>query len=304
MKTNFLILILTSVFFASNLFAQEWASDGAEWFYDYGAFEEVGYIKISYMGDTMINEHECKILAKTRFTYNYITNLYDTVFLGNEFTWSDGDKVYIYRHEQFYTLYDFSAQPGEWWVVPETFNTDFCDTIGKIYVDSISNIEINNTELRVLYCSEYENSHWSIGPKIIEKIGSVDSYMFPEVNINCGIADLSEGGALRCYSDNDFGLYSTGIASDCDYIVSVNKNEITDNFFEVTPNPADNYITFKSMFITPNKIEIFDIFGRSQKKINITSANEIIDISSLTNGVYLILLEYEKKIFSYKFIKK
>lgn len=304
MKNKIMLLIMSFIFFSCNLIGQEWASPGAEWYYDYGIFEEIGYVEISNTGDTIIDEQECKILTKTRFTYNHITYLYDTVVLGNEYTWSDGDKVYIYRHGQFYTLYDFSAQPGDWWVVPETYDTDFCDTIGKIYVDSISNIVINNTELRVLYCSEYENSHWSLGPKIIEKIGSVDSYMFPEVNNNCGIADLFEGGPLRCYSDNNFELYSTGIAPECDYIVSVEQNDFFNNSFEVVPNPADNYITFISKLFKPDNIEIFDIFGHPLKKINIQSEKEIIDISVLTKGVYLILFKKNKKFFSYKFIKK
>ncbi|MBC8486608.1 MAG: T9SS type A sorting domain-containing protein [Bacteroidetes bacterium] len=303
MNKIIMILVAVEILMCHQSISQEWAHEGAEWYYDYGIFYYVGYIKITYEGDTVINDQHCKILTKTRITKDLTTYQYDTVFLGNEYTWSDGDKVYIYRHEQFYTLYDFAAQPGDWWIIPETYYTNSCDTIGRIQVDSISSIVINNSTLRVLYCSEYENSHWSLGPKIIEKIGSVYSYMLPEVNTNCGIADLFEGGALRCYSDNDFGLYSTGIASECDYIVSVEKDEVPEKSFEVIPNPSDNYITFISKLFIPDNIEVFDIFGRSQKKINIKNERELIDISGLSKGVYFILINYKKKNFSYKFIK-
>ena len=62
-------------------------------------------------------------------------------------------------------------------------------------------------------------------------------------------------------------------------------------------------IYFKSKIIKPDNIEVFDIFSRSQKKVNIKNKRELIDISGLSKGVYFILIKYEKKIFSYKFIK-
>jgi hypothetical protein len=288
----------------NHLIAQNWAPDGAEWHYDYGVFYIAGYIKIISDGDTIINNQLCKKLRKTNYFKDLTTYQYDTLFIGFEYTWSDENAVYIFRNEQFFKLYDFNAQPGDWWTIPATIE-GVCDSTGRVQVDSISKIVINNDSLRVLYCSAYEDSHWTLGPTIIEKTGPVDSYMLPITTNYCGIADIYEGGNLRCYYDNDFGLYSTGISPYCDYIVNVEKNKSVNLFFNVIPNPADSYIFFISQSVIPDYIEIFDNYGKSMTKININEKCQIVDISGFEQGVYYILIDYNnKQNFSLKFIKK
>ncbi len=300
MKRTLTIIGLILFFFSQNTISQDWAPEGAEWYYDYAAFQVTGYIKIVSSGDTVIDGQLCKTLAKTGFTYDYETEIYETGFIGNEYTWSDTDKVYIYKNGQFYTLYDFSAQAGDSWIIPATF-LGFCDTIGTMVVDSTGSIVINNISLRVIYCNPDESSHWFLGSVIIEKIGPVDSYMLPNMTNNCGVADYFVGGPLRCYSDDVLGLYSTGISPECDYILSVENSEISNDLIKVFPNPARDYVVFETKEVPfDSKIIIMNIFGQEAETLYIKSKKTVLDARGFNEGVYLYRVEIEGKVFNGK----
>ena len=256
-----LLLLITGLLFPGISNSQSWAPQGSEWYYDFQSFNFVGYVKISNTGDTVINSINCTILSKEQIIMDFLNGQVDTVQLGSEYMYSDEDKVYIYRQQTFFTLYDFSANTGDYWEIPALLD-GVCDSTGKIIVDSIETTVINNETLRVLYCSAYDGSHWTLGHKIVEKIGCIDSYMLPEGTSNCGVADVIEAGALRCYSDDSFGLYSTGIAEPCDFIEGINnfqKNDLIDIF----PNPSNGNFTIESDLLNKSKfrIEIYDITG-------------------------------------------
>jgi len=255
-----LLLLITGLLFSGISNSQSWAPQGSEWYYDFQSFNFFGYVKISNIGDTVINGINCAILSKEQIFLDSLGQ-YNTIQLESEYMYSDEDKVYIYRQQTFFTLYDFSANAGDYWEIPALLN-GVCDSTGKIIVDSIETTVINNETLRVLYCSAYDGSHWTLGHKIVEKIGCIDSYMLPVGTTNCGVADIYEAGALRCYSDDDFELYSTGIVEPCDYIEGINdfqKNDLIDIF----PNPSNGNFTIESDLLNKSKfrIEIYDITG-------------------------------------------
>ncbi|NOX47902.1 MAG: T9SS type A sorting domain-containing protein [Chlorobi bacterium] len=295
MKNTLIVLALFCLLSSESIFAQEWAPEGAEWYYDYDAFEVTGYIRIVSEGDTVINGQLCKVLAKTRFTYDYVTGNYETAFMGNEYTWSDTNKVYIYKYGQFYVLYDFSLQTGDSWTIPANY-LGFCDSTGTMVVDSVGSIVVNNDSLRVVYCSPGESSHWFLGSVIIEKIGPLDSYMLPEMTNECGVPDLFEGGPLRCYYDEGFGWYSTGIAAECDYILGVGGRDAKGQLLQVYPNPATDWVAFA--YTLPNKdseavIKITDATG---KLIDVVAVNgqqgqKIWDTRHIKPGAYFYSFE-------------
>lgn len=86
-------------------------------------------------------------------------------------------------------------------------------------------------------------------------------------------------------------------------ITSVPNEAIPDKF-SVYPNPATNHIKIFSEFFLPIKVEILDLTGN----IVITEtidANESIDISSLSTGVYLVRITDKKSnVFIEKVIKQ
>jgi len=304
MKKIFLSLIIIPILAGQVAWGQnEWAPTGATWWYSFNHFGIIGYVKIEYVNDTIINSQLCKILEKKRFVYNYVDEKYDTTYIGKEYTWADSNKVYIYKHNQFYTLYDFSAQPSDWWVIPETFSTG-CDSIGKIKVDSIGTIIINGHSLRVFYCSIYNNSHWSLGHKVIEKIGPIPFYLLPELTENCNAVDLFEGGPLRCYQDDNWGIYSTNISPTCDYIVNIDDYSFHKLMFSIAPNPVVNFLTIQTNIKEQFLISLSNVFGQfiiENKKVT-AQKETILDFTDLLPGVYILRIICGNKQYNYKII--
>ncbi|MFY9417594.1 MAG: T9SS type A sorting domain-containing protein, partial [Bacteroidales bacterium] len=251
-----------------------------------------GYIEIKYIGDSLIDGKVCKVLEKKLYSYDYVTTISDTINLGLEFTYSDSNKVYYYRFDQFFVLYNFNAQPGDWWEIAGWSIPGSCDSIGKIEVDSIGTIVINSDTLKYLKISRKVTSDWQFGSIIVEKIGCIDHYMFPEPFM-CAL-DMNEGGPFRCYFDNTFGLYQSGIASACDYITSIDYLDYPDNNLIIYPNPVKNIlnINWDDKINRQLNIKIFNLTGQLVLETNIEkdNKNQYIDLSTLPSNIYLIKL--------------
>ena len=295
MKHKILLTLLFAVLvqFCFGQNQNEWAPEGATWHYSYNNFSITGYIEIKYIGDSLIDGKVCKVLEKKLYSYDYVTTISDTINLGLELTYSDSNKVYYYRFDQFFVLYNFNAQPGDWWEIAGWSIPGSCDSIGKIEVDSIGTIVINSDTLKYLKISRKDSSDWQLGSIIVEKIGCIDHYMFPEPFM-CAL-DMDEGGGpFRCYFDNTFGLYQSGIASACDYITSIDYLDYPNNNLIIYPNPVKNIlnINWDDKINRQLNIKIFNLTGQLVLETNIEkdNKNQYIDLSTLPSNIYLIKL--------------
>jgi len=288
MKKYLLIILFFSCFTLKSDAQHEWASIGTKWYYDYNQNTSVGYVKIEYIEDTIISNDTCKVLKKTRYTFDY-PGVYNTVFLGNEYLFQSGNKIYNYKYGQFYLLYDFSSNIGDIWTVSATSRYQYsnCDTIGKVYVDSIGEKIINLDTFKIIFTSPYQNSDWIYTGPIIEKIGCY-GYMFPQQYL-CDI-DHNEGGNLRCYSDNE-------IMHD-------------EHFFKIFPNPTNDNVNihlFPQGINILHQIEIYNCFGQLIRKIIVDDSIKYSDynfnIHSLSTGIYLIKINTSYGFFERKIIK-
>ena len=301
MKTKILLTLLFVVIvqFCFGQNQNEWAPDGATWHYSYNNFSITGYIEIKYIGDSLIDGKVCKVLEKKLYSYDYVTTISDTTNLGLEFTYSDSNKVYYYRFDQFFVLYNFNAQPGDWWEIAGWSIPGSCDSIGTIEVDSIGTIVINSDTLKYLRISRKDTSDWQFGSIIVEKIGCIDHYMFPEPFM-CAL-DMDEGGPFRCYFDNNFGLYQSGIVSSCDYITNINISDVGDKNINVYPNPVENVLNIYTKY--ESTLIIRNLIGDVIKNIPLIKGNNVIDVHNLPNGLLIIELRNNQSINFYKIIK-
>ena len=284
MKTLLLSLLL---YFASSLtMAQVWAPSGATWHYDWFSMWYSGYVKIQYTGDTTVAGKSCKILKKERYSYDWNQHTYSTDLIGFEYTYEENNTIYYYRNDQFFKLYDFNATAGGSWEI-SGWGGPLCDSIGSAVVDSTGMTTINSVSLKYLKVSPGPNSYWAFSSDtIIERIGCL-GYMFPEPTC---LVDVYEGGALRCYYDDSFGLYERGSTPACDYITGLADNHPERFFFNVYPVPATSSITLEFTKYVKGKsmIEIFDILGNRMKKIATDKVKLIIDVEDLKSGFYFI----------------
>ncbi len=263
-----------------------WAPPGAEWYYNYQQWDNVGYTKIKYIGDTIIDTKICKKLEKTKFIYSYSSNKYDTTALGEEYTYAKNDTVFYYRFNKFFVLYDFSAQQGNSWQIAGNNNWGECDSVANVTVNTSDTVIINGFNLKRVKVDYNDTLKWLLFGDIIERIGAL-SYMFPENN--CVIDAPSEGGMLRCYYDNELGHYKRGIIQ-CDSIV---KTGIKESFLN------DNYLypNLLTMFSPINikskdklgKVEIFNINGQPVYSVFVESNMYQLNLNFLNNGFYVVV---------------
>ena len=179
--------------------------------------------------------------------------------------------VQAFKWGSFHTLFDFGAQPGDEWMVPnfEPYVYQPCDSFKKVVVESVSTELINGRVLRMLFL-RFEG--WPPSPawfwkgtyqgptyaELIETIGS-KHMLFPR-------AQCTEHAAypapLRCYSDPVFGFYETGEADSCNQIkTSLNEAQLEHDKLKVFPNPSEGIFTISGL-TSDADISIYDLCGR------------------------------------------
>ncbi|MCH8904004.1 MAG: T9SS type A sorting domain-containing protein, partial [Bacteroidetes bacterium] len=194
----------------------------------------------------------------------------DTIPTWYEYVYTDSNRVYNYEFGNFYMLYDFNAQVGDWWEVAAREYYYACDSTGKVQVDSVSTTVINGDTLKVLYTSQKDSSHWSFVVRIIERIGCT-SYLFPHPYTYCGVTFHDEYGPLRCYQDSAFNVYETGAADSCNHIdvLSIEDNPGVAMNISVFPNPfgvSTTIVIKNSQFYHVGEkdlsLVVYDILGK------------------------------------------
>jgi len=283
MKNFTLILLL---FITVNLQSQIWIDHGAVWHYNYSELFGGGFIKITYTEDTLINGQQCQKLIpiKYMFTLDQYSNIVflGTINLPTEYTYSSGDTVFYYKNNQFYTLYNFGAQPGDSWNLGVDTNQFLC-TDSYAHVDSIGTINFNSSVYRWISLSNINNSSVGLSGKIVERFGAFQSYLFPvENNCDSTIAVEFDMISFSCYEDSTFSLYNVS-SNDCEYLLSINDNNNQKSNPLIYPNPTTGIIE-----VHYNNIRSIEVYNSIGNKVFDNKTKNTIDLSFEPNGIYLI----------------
>ena len=192
MKTkNNLIILLLLLVVSYNLKAQtEFAPVGAEWYYNYNNFWNVGYVKITSESDTIIDNVFCKKLVKSIHVYDYVSYNENKGVFGYEYLTQINDSVMIYSDGEFKKLYDFSAEIGDTLLIPGLGHYEEF-THGTAVVTGKGFMEFEGESLRYIDLKHLEDTPWQFScyhnydngyntARICEKIGNISGYLLPE----------------------------------------------------------------------------------------------------------------------------
>lgn len=323
MKRILTLVFLVALFFKLS-FAQEWAPVGAKWYYShyYGSFQELTFIES--VGEEMIESHLCKKLNTWLVYRNWTPDsiFYDTTFMATDYYYTEDDKIYHYDTllNIFNKLYDFSLSPGDSVFVRDTVFTGCDDNYPYMYycsafkyqIDSIDEIMINQSTHKVQYTSRISDADWTFNGfndeiyPVIEQIGSL------KFLLGSSIGGALEGDIswLRCYEDGDTFYRSPFWTDDkpCDYLSPIvypgkTENHLKD-FISVTPNPCTHYISIRyPKNVKFHSYKIINNNGTIVQSENNLKNGESINVSSLTKGVYAILLSMNNNVITKKVIK-
>jgi len=277
---------------------QEFAPIGAVWHYNeypffFFPFAQIGYYQIESVADTLIQGRMCRKLIKNHPVLCTGEHL-------AEFISQEGDTVYYYNWElqEFGILYNFSALPGDMWLI-RTQQYRFDGTTGPetdtlvVAVDSVSEITINNAVLKRQFVSLTPIWNWedSTPRRAIFTEGTgAENYLLYQWFMWVGeLCDTPYPGGLRCYYDPAIGLYETGAAPWCDWVgVSARESVAEPQGIRLFPNPAARAFTIENLRTHPVYFDVFDGQGRAVLRGQSTALRSEVGTATLPPGMYHI----------------
>ncbi len=302
MKTTTFILQL---FLISNISGQNWFGENATWFYecctDYFA---PTYLKMFNAGDTIVNNipaNHIKGDVYVRQSSGEIEiNDFDPII-----AYENNNVIYVLTATGFDTLYNFNSTVNSSW---ELFTNSWVGRM-KATVKDIGQIEINNIELKwmdVEFSFDSLSLNWLIRDTIVEKIGPLNNYFLPWHSLYLG----GGAGEIRCYFDDEIGEYRNPSYShdDCEDLPFYSSvYELTENSFNIFPNPAKNSLFVERESETPHAHLTIDVYNSQGSLIfhNNFDGNQEINLSEEPSQILVIVIRDKGEIiYSKKVLKK
>lgn len=289
-KNLFYLLLLASL----PIHAQDlpWLEVGSEWTYQHGHAFGSEHFQVTF-GITEETTFAGKNCAKmepipiesglpcssiTPPYYYYVSN--DSLFFAKS---SD---------TEFQLAVDFGAGVGDSWnftTGENEFATEYLVT-----VSGISTIEVEGYTLRKLELSYSFNEGSGVEPfifiypsslEVIEVVGSLHQFFTP-FGQN-GVCDFEANTQLQCF-DSPSLSYLNSIFPNCDFILSIDDAQYSSDI-SIFPNPTLNSIVLTGELLkNTDWVEIYNLQGAVVLRHSVSNAGDVIDLSALENGVYLI----------------
>ena len=286
----------------------EFIQTGSEWYYEIH-FDDgsTTYQHLEYTADTTIGNERPKIIVRSNTQYDR-----DTIFteVTHEYILEGNNKVYWWNMdlEEFTTLYDYSAEPGDEWEIK--VGTESI----TVHVDSVGFFEYyDGTMSKRIHISDPGNI---FSGDIVVGYGHMTSF-FPEKLMNRNAGYTVDG--LRCYWVGNALLYHN-CDEDCDAVYAqihagVEENgpstgSVTAGALVVYPNPANNVLfveTWRAASLPNQAYRITNLMGQSLMTGTLNPVEtchgtslQRIDILGLPAGMYFINLGNQTK----KFVKQ
>ncbi|MCP4442381.1 MAG: T9SS type A sorting domain-containing protein [Aureispira sp.] len=194
-------------------------------------------------------------------------------------------------------LYDFGASVGD--TICSTihfFPPSVCNIVTRIDTINVGGTLRRRMELTL-------STDPFAGPSTvwIEGIGNVDAPFMGVDFISSHI--VPKDPELVCFHENNqkiYGNFTGNGTCHCQVILPIEKIKQTNIELTVAPNPAKDIVIFKveGKMLLDLELEVFDLVGRSQKRIRLEDNQAQLDSRNWPKGVYIYRLKNDKQLLN------
>jgi hypothetical protein len=286
-----------------------WSPAGAVWIYRGDAMMSQPYYKLTYQKDTVFANRMVKKMVLSRFDsvangptwYRTVEGVRDNIFM-----YASNDSIYWYNNNGFQLLYVFSATTGTAWTVRK-YTSLSCprDTTNEssFVTQSVQTASLGGRQFVTINANP--STRTFIGSLIIKNIGS-RSTPLPITSGNC--IDFTAPNTLLCYRDNTRGTIDFGGVGDCNGLITANQELASRdemNTLHIVPNPANDKIVINNRSnLRIAEVKILDMMGKLHYIARQYTDGEAIDVSFLSNGVYVVqLVTTENVVYATRLVK-
>jgi hypothetical protein len=186
---------------------------------------------------------------------------------------------------------------------------------GSFCVLSISNLDTLNNEIDVtIYNGDTNHVNY---PTVVlvntmgDTIANIDNYFYlfaqipGDTVVHTIPTDLdSLPSPLNCFVYLTDQIWDTTCMFSYPMSCTVGITEYVQNVLKVYPNPAAASTTVVLPTSAPATITISNMIGQQVSMVRSNSSEQIIDVSDLPAGIYLLRVEQEQRVFSTKLIRQ
>lgn len=267
-----------------------WIKGNAVWHYNFTNIS-YGWIKLWTAGDTLIQTKTCTILRSVKHEFVTMGPNGDVVEAESPYIsgylYFENDTVFRWETDHFVVLYDFTADPGDSWIISRGVNSSFgCNDTSICHVDVVSSVVLDGTTYNQFVLSPAADAGLHVSGLVNARFGASSQYLLP-FGRSCDqtIVDFDQI-QLTCFQDDS--LYYNPSGSGCEYYLGMEEGQYRSLL--VYPNPAQNQIELLSDEVIGN-ISVYDMFGKLIEEINTIGTMQKIDVSGYESGFYFLHIE-------------
>ena len=287
-----LLLLLTPVAQAQSNPAV-WCAPGATWTYGFALFSAWGTTNVQYARDTVVAGQTAQLLTRSlRVTdMMFPGSPYTTHKLSSVVTRVIGDRVEVQANGQFYTLYDFAAQPGSSWLTPRVVPYGPCPTEQvQVTVDSVGTHQVAGRTLRWFRAHITTPAGATVigqwGGRMYEQIGNL-LYMQPQ-SPTCAGTDPGYMGGLLSFQATGWPALGVGPKG---LLLGAAQARAAVAGFRAYPNPSAGQLTLElPAALAPGaSVQVLDLAGRVLCQLPAPASGRL-ELRGLASGAYTLLL--------------
>lgn len=287
MKT--LVIFLFGILFITEDSAAQtvFAPQGAVWNYFLDSDGIGTNFRYEVEKDTVYGGRLCSKINSKRISKSSITDLNPVYFC------TSGDTV-LYYHDSlksFTALYIFNVKVGDTLALaaPRFFSA-YPDT-AHFRVKKVDTVIIDGLPLRTVYTEPLDGFYFM--PKYTERVGA---YSVANIFGFDATKTAMHTEGIRCYRDKEIEEQFYSDKWDCDYVPNNIDEKAIANNIRIYPNPANQQLFVEIAALNAKGyIQIISTDGRVLSQQEISGAENKLDLSGISNGLYFLNVRTEQE---------